>query len=167
MSDPTNEESPDATFRALMEGLRTTIPGVTVLFGFLLALPFQSDFGAISAVDRATYGVAFLSAAVASVLLIAPSVHQRVRGLIDGIPRRSHAHVKVAVMLTVAGTASFLVSIVASTYLVASVRLGSTAGAVTLAAIAALAGWSWFYLPLVTFMKWPRTGPANDPPGGG
>ncbi|HSJ27658.1 MAG TPA: hypothetical protein VLB67_05560, partial [Acidimicrobiia bacterium] len=83
----------------------------------------------------------------------------------DGIPRRSHAHVKVALMLTVAGTASFLVSIVASTYLVASVRLGSTAGGVTLALIAALAGWSWFYLPLVTFKKWPdRTtgaGPAD------
>jgi hypothetical protein len=151
----TERESADDTFRALMEGLRTTIPGVTVLFGFLLALPFQSDFGAISTVDRITYGVAFLSAAVAAVLLISPSVHQRVRGLIDGIPRRSHAHVKVAVMLTVAGTVSFLVSIVASTYLVASVRLGSVAAGVTLAFTAALAGWSWFYLPLVTFKKWP------------
>lgn len=138
-----------------MEGLRTTIPGVTVLFGFLLALPFQSDFGEIGAVDRFTYGLAFLSTALASVLLIAPSAHQRVRGLITGIPRQSPEHLKVALVLTVAGTVSFLVAIVASSYLVASVRLGSVGAAITLAVIGGLAAWSWFYLPLVTFRKWP------------
>lgn len=147
--------SADDEFRALMEGLRTTIPGVTVLFGFLLALPFQSDFGEIAALDRFTYAVAFLSTAVAAILLIAPSVHQRVRGLITGIPRRSPEHLTVAVALTVAGTMSFLVAIVASTYLVASVRLGSVGAGIVLAATALLAAWSWFYLPLVTFRKWP------------
>ena len=146
----------DEQFRALMEGLRTTIPGVTVLFGFLLALPFQSDFGDIAAVDRFTYGVAFLSTAVAAVLLIAPSVHQRVRGLMTGIPRRSPEHVKVAVALTVAGTVSFLIAIVSSTYLVSSVRLGSVGAGIVLAATALLASWAWFYLPLVTFKKWPK-----------
>jgi hypothetical protein len=140
-----------------MEGLRTTIPGVTVLFGFLLALPFQSDFADIAAVDRFTYGLAFLSTAVAAVLMIAPSVHQRVRGLMTGIRRRSDEHVRVAVMLTVAGTVSFLVGIVASTYLVASVRLGSVGAGIVLALMSGLAGWSWFYLPLVTFRKWPST----------
>lgn len=148
--------SADDQFRALMEGLRTTIPGVTVLFGFLLALPFQSDFGEIAAVDRFTYGVAFLSTALAAVLLIAPSVHQRVRGLMTGIPRRSPEHVKVAVALTVVGTVSFLIAIVSSTYLVSSVRLGSVGAGIVLAATALLAAWSWFYLPLVTFKKWPK-----------
>ncbi|MFP5331533.1 MAG: DUF6328 family protein [Acidimicrobiia bacterium] len=150
------EQNPDDAFRALMEGLRTTIPGVTVLFGFLLALPFQSDFGDIAAVDRFTYGVAFFSTAVAAVLLIAPSVHQRVRGLMTGVARKTAEHVRVAIVLTIFGTVSFLVSIVACTYLVTSVRLGSRAAAISLAAIAGLAGWSWFYLPLVTFRKWPR-----------
>lgn len=151
-----HDQTPDENFRALMEGLRTTIPGVTVLFGFLLALPFQSDFADIAAVDRFTYVLAFLSTAVAAVLLIAPSVHQRVRGMMTGIARRTEAHVRVAVVLTVVGTAAFLVAIVASTYLVASVRLGSVGSAITLAAMSGLAGWAWFYLPLVTFRKWPR-----------
>lgn len=150
------DQNPDDAFRALMEGLRTTIPGVTVLFGFLLALPFQSDFGDIALVDRVTYGVAFFSTAVAAVLLIAPSVHQRVRGMMTGIARKTVEHVRMAVALTIAGTVAFLVSIVACTYLVTSVRLGSPAAAISLAAIAGLAGWSWFYLPLVTFRKWPR-----------
>lgn len=155
MTQHNESTGPDEQFRALMEGLRTTIPGVTVLFGFLLALPFQSDFGDIGAVDRFTYGLAFLSTALASVLLIAPSAHQRVRALLTGIPRRSPEHVRVAVALTVAGTVCFLVAIVASSYLVASVRLGSVGAGITLATIGGLAGWSWFYLPLVTFSKWP------------
>lgn len=153
--DERPDQDPDDAFRALMEGLRTTIPGVTVLFGFLLALPFQSDFGDISAVDRFTYGVAFLSTAVAAVLLIAPSVHQRVRGMMTGVARKTVEHVRAAVALTIAGTVSFLISIVACTYLVTSVRLGSAAAAMSLAGIAGLAGWSWFYLPLVTFRNWP------------
>lgn len=156
MSDAAKKTPADDQFRALMEGLRTTIPGVTVLFGFLLALPFQSDFGELDTEDRFTYAVAFLSTAVAAILLIAPSVHQRVRGLMTGIPRRSPEHVTVAVALTVAGTVSFLVAVVSSTYLVASVRLGSVGAAVVLAATALLAAWSWFYLPLVTFKKWPK-----------
>lgn len=164
MSEHNDSRGPDEQFRALMEGLRTTIPGVTVLFGFLLALPFQSDFGEIRAVDRFTYGLAFLSTALASVLLIAPSAHQRVRALMTGIPRRSPEHVKVAVALTVAGTVSFLVAIVASSYLVASVRFGSVGAALTLAIIGGLAAWSWFYLPIVTFSKWPPD-QGSEPPG--
>lgn len=151
--DDAKTDRPDDDFRALMEGLRTTIPGVQVLFGFLLALPFQSDFGAISSVDRFTYGVAFLATAVASILLIAPSAHQRVRGLSTGIPRRTASHVMTAVRLTVAGTISFLVAIVASVHLVASVRLGSAGAAVAVAIVAGLAAWTWFYMPIVTFKK--------------
>jgi hypothetical protein len=81
----TVRESADDTFRALMEGLRTTIPGVTVLFGFLLALPFQSDFG--SHLDRRSDHLRRrvpLGRRWRAVLLIAPSVHQRVRGLMTG-----------------------------------------------------------------------------------
>jgi len=150
---PDNEV--DEQFRALMEGLRTTLPGVQVLFGFLLALPFQSDFSTIASVDRFSYGVAFLSSAVASVLLIAPSAHQRVRGLVTGIPRRTRSHLETAVRLTVAGTAAFLVAIMASVHLVTSVRFGSVGAALAMSAIAGLAGWTWFFMPLVSFRRRP------------
>jgi hypothetical protein len=154
-----NENHPsggaDDQFRALMEGLRTTLPGVQVLFGFLLALPFTGDFGNIGRVDRFTYAVAFLSTAVSSVLLIAPSAHQRVRGLMTGIPRTHVEHIRVAVKLTVAGTVSFLVGIVASVHLVTSVQLGSRLAAASVAVVTGLAAWTWFYMPLVRFQRWP------------
>lgn len=153
VADDDGSEGVDEQFRALMEGLRTTIPGVTVLFGFLLALPFQSDFSTIDPVVRFTYGVAFVATAVAAVLLIAPSAHQRVRALMSGIPRKTASHVATAVRLAVAGTASFLVAIVASVYLVTSVRFGNVGSAIALAVIGGLAAWAWFWIPLVRFQR--------------
>lgn len=153
---------PDDEFRALLEGLRTTLPGVQVLFGFLLALPFQSDFGELSRADRVTYGVAFFATAVSSILLIAPSAHQRMRALVTGIPRQHTEHVRAAVILTVAGTMSFLVAIVASVYLVASVQFSSTIAAVAAAMVSGLAAWTWIYMPVVLFQRWPADQAQSD-----
>ena len=149
---PTNEEIDDQ-FRALMEGLRTTIPGVMVLFSFLLILPLQQPFGDISDPNTIVYYVAFAGAAVASVLLIAPSVHQRVRAPYSGIKRGSWSHVMTATRLAIAGSISFLVSIVAVVYLVSSLVFTTWLAIVATALLAFLAAWAWFYLPLVRFNR--------------
>ena len=141
----------DDQFRALMEGLRTTIPGVMVLFAFLLTLPLQAPFGEIGGVDTTFFYVAFLSSALAATLLIAPSVHQRVRAPVSGIRRQDITHVMTAARLAIAGTIFFLVSISASVYLVTSLVLDDIPASIATALIAAVAGWSWFYVPLVTF----------------
>lgn len=151
-----SDEEVDDQFRAVMEGLRTTIPGVMVLFSFLLILPLQTSFQDLSDLNRIVFYVAFTSAAISSVLLIAPSVHQRVRAPISGIKRRSWSHVMYATKVAIAGTVSFLVSIVAVVYLVSSLVfddvLAVTATVITLA----IASWAWFYLPLVTFNQGSR-----------
>lgn len=148
-----SEEEIDDQFRALMEGLRTTIPGVMVLFSFLLVLPLQTTFGDISDPNTLVFYVAFLSAAVASILLIAPSVHQRVRAPISGIRRRTWSHVMFATKLAIGGTAAFLVSVVAVVYLVSSLVFNDVFAGVVTAAVAFVAAWAWFYLPLVRFKR--------------
>ena len=155
--DPSaTEHDPDAVddqFRALMEGLRTSIPGVMVLFAFLLTLPLQSPFGDLGAVDTTAFYVAFLSAAIAAVLLIAPSVHQRIRAPFSGIKRTNLRHVMIATHLTIAGTVAFAVAIAASVYLVTSLVLFDGPATLVTALIAGVAAWSWFYLPLVSFNR--------------
>jgi hypothetical protein len=146
-------EEIDDEFRALMEGLRTTIPGVMVLFSFLLLLPLQSSFTDISAFNTAVFYVAFASAAVSSILLIAPSVHQRVRAPISGIKRTSWGHVMTAAKLAIAGTVTFLVSISAVVYLVSSIVFTDPLAVGATVIIALIAGWAWFYVPLVRFRK--------------
>lgn len=150
--NPSNDEIDDQ-FRALMEGLRTTIPGVMVLFSFLLILPLQQSFGDIDDPNTIVFYVAFSGAAIASILLIAPSVHQRVRAPISGIKRKTWSHVLYATKLAIAGTVSFLVSIAAVVYLVSSLIFSDWFAIAATVVLAVLASWAWFYLPLVRFRQ--------------
>ena len=63
----------------LLEELRVLIPGAEVLFGFLLAIRFTSQFSDLTTVQEYVYYLTLLSTAVALVLLLAPAVHHRVR----------------------------------------------------------------------------------------
>lgn len=150
-SDDRNEV--DDQFRALMEGLRTTLPGVQVLFAFLLALPLQASFANLEGTQIWAYYIAFATAAISSLLLIAPSVHQRVRSVRSGVRRRHLRHVIVAVWLTIVGSITFLISMVASVYLVTELVLRTTWASVAVAVTLGLGLWSWFYLPLFSFAR--------------
>lgn len=153
----TGEQSPrldvDDAFRALLEGLRTTLPGVQVLFAFLLALPLQSAFSALSDLQRGAYFAAFVSSALSSVLLIAPSAHQRLRAPDTGVHRRSERHLSYAVRFAIAGTAAFAVALVAAVFLVASLLVSAPEAMAITIVVAVLAAWTWFYVPLVTFRR--------------
>lgn len=151
--NPSASEEIDDQFRALMEGLRTTIPGVMVMFSFLLVLPFQGEFVELATLDRVVYYVAFASAAVASVLLIAPSAHQRVRAPISGIKRTTMSHVMTATRLAIIGTGFFMVSIVAVVFMVSSLIVGSLLASISGALAAVLIVWAWLYIPLVRFKR--------------
>lgn len=152
-TEPGSEADIDEQFRALLEGLRTTIPGVMVLFSFLLLLPLQRAFADLRGVDRALYYVAFYAASVAMVLLIAPSVHQRVRGPISGIRRRTWSHVMTATKLAIVGTFAFLIAVGAVVYLVSTLLFTDQVAAVATAVIVGVAVWAWAYLPLVSFER--------------
>lgn len=143
----------DDQFRAILEGLRTTLPGVQVLFAFLLILPLQSAFDGIRDMERYAYFVAFFGSAISSVLFIAPSAHQRLRAPITGVGRRSQRHLQATVKLTIAGTAIFAISLTASVFLVSTLVLTDSSAVAAAVAVAALIVWSWFYIPLVTFQR--------------
>lgn len=148
---PTGPDEIDKSFKRLLEGLRTTLPGAQVLLGFLLILPFQSRFEDLSSFSRFLYLVAFFSAALASVLLIAPSVHQRFRAPITGIRRNDGSHVAAAVWVSLAGSVFLGIAVVAATALVGSVvdvGLEVTFGWV---AIAVAVLYTWAVQPLVQF----------------
>ncbi len=141
----------DDEFRAVLEGLRTTLPGVQVLFAFLLILPFQPLFDDLTGVELKAFHIAFFGSALASILLIAPSAHQRIRAMISGVKRRSARHLRITVRITIVGTVVFAVALAASVYLVSSLVLTGTAALVATIVVTATLGWSWFYVPLVTF----------------
>lgn len=147
------ESDVDDAFRAVLEGLRTTLPGVQVLFAFLLTAPLQSGFSDLGAAEKAAYYLAFFAAAVASVLLIAPSAHQRVRAPKSGVRRHSRAHLAFTVRMTIAGTLVFAVAIAAAVYLVTALVLAHPAASAVAAVMSGLVAWAWFWVPLVHFER--------------
>jgi hypothetical protein len=67
----------DRNLTELMGELRVALPGVQVLFAFLLVVPFNQRFGRTSSFERGLYFAALVCTLLASILLIAPTVIHR------------------------------------------------------------------------------------------
>src|SRR5687767_52267 len=77
----TNETAKERVDRELVEmlnGLRVILPGVQVLFAFLLAIPFAARFAETDAFQRDVLLVTAVASAVSIVLLIAPAAQHRI-----------------------------------------------------------------------------------------
>src|SRR3954463_12147179 len=79
MAEETRKERIDRELIELLNELRVALPGVQVLFAFLLAIPFQQGFERIGDGDRRVYFTAVVPTSLASAFLIAPSAHHRMR----------------------------------------------------------------------------------------
>ncbi len=140
-------------FLSLLEGLRVTLPGVQLITAFLLTVPLYDRFPDLESAERAAYYVAFGCALASSVLLTAPSSHQRLRARGGSVARHSAHHLDVAVRLTIAGSVFFGVALTAAAYVVSSLALSTAAAAIVTVVTGLVLAWSWFWLPLVTFQK--------------
>jgi hypothetical protein len=78
-SRETHKERVDRELIELLNELRVALPGVQVLFAFLLTVPFSSRFGALSDLHRGVYFVTFLATIAASTFLMAPTAYHRLR----------------------------------------------------------------------------------------
>jgi hypothetical protein len=62
----------------LLNELRVALPGVQVLFAFLLTVPFTQRFGEVTAFQKGAYFAALMLTTAACVFLIAPSAYHRI-----------------------------------------------------------------------------------------
>jgi hypothetical protein len=77
MHEEDEKERRDRQLIELLNKLRVALPGVQVLFAFLLIVPFSQRFSAVTPLQRYAYFATLLCTAVSAVLLIAPSSHHR------------------------------------------------------------------------------------------
>lgn len=77
--DETELERVDRNLIELLNELRVALPGVQVLFAFLLVLPFNSGFKDVTGFQKDVYLFTLIAAALSAVLLIAPSMHHRLQ----------------------------------------------------------------------------------------
>ena len=143
-----DEETADARHNRqlveLLNELRVALPGVQMLFGFLLAVPFAQRFAQVSHAQRIVYFASFLAAAGASICFIAPASFHRIvwrRGL-----KRRLLHMANA--LTIIGTLFLAVAIVGSVVFVSSVLFGSSVAVGVSAVMAGMLAVLWYVIPL-------------------
>jgi Family of unknown function (DUF6328) len=141
----TQKERIDRELIELLNELRVVLPGVQVLFGFLLVVPFQQRFVDITDFEVDIYYVAFIAAALANVLLIAPSTYHRIR-FREGDKENL---VRLSGRLLIAGTASLAVSLTATVFLITDVLFGGGPGIVAAVAAALVVAGFWFGIPLL------------------
>ena len=128
----------------LLNEIRIALPGVQVLFAFLLVVPFGPGWRHTTGLQRHTYVFSIVSAALATVIMIAPSSYHR---LLWRQPHKEHM-LTTSNGLLIAGIAFLAMAISGSLFFVVSFALGTWEAAVTTAAIVAVILVLWYAMPL-------------------
>jgi Family of unknown function (DUF6328) len=138
----TQEQRVDRNLMELLGELRVALPGVQVLFAFLLVVPFNQRFLATSLFQRLLYFATLLLTAAAAILLIAPSFHHRLRFR----HQEKERIVVVGNTLAVIGLTLLALAMTCVVLLVTDFLFGHAVGAVTTAAMAVAFGIVWYAL---------------------
>ena len=140
----TPAERYDRNLDEILGELRVALPGVQVLFAFLLVAPFNQRFGTVSDFERRLYLAALLLTLLASILLIAPAIVHRLT-----FRRGQKAYVvNTANRLMIAGLAVFALAMTCAVLLVTHYLFGGTTAFVITAVVLLAFALVWFALPL-------------------
>ncbi len=118
------------------------LPGVQVLFAFLLTVPFAGRFADLTGLQRGVFFATLCTAATA--LLIAPSAHHRV------LWRQGAREVRlqVANALTVLGLLFLVPAMVGVVFVISDLMFGMGVAATVTAIMTACFAGLWFAFPL-------------------
>jgi hypothetical protein len=133
----------------LLNELRVALPGVQVLFAFLLAVPFSNGYRRITPFQKDVFFASFVSTAVSSALLIAPSAFHRLRWRIED---KGHI-VRLSNKLAIAGLFFLAVAMVAVVLVVSDFLFGTTAAVATTASVGIAFAALWYGLALAYRLK--------------
>lgn len=143
------EQRDDRNLSELIQELRVAGLGVQVLFGFLLSLPFTSQFSRLSGQQRDLYLVCVVLSAVATVLLIGPVAYHRLvfrRGMKEKL-------VRFANRLAIIGLAVVGLAVLSAVLLVVWYVAGSASGYVVTAVVGIVLACLWFAVPLASRLE--------------
>jgi Family of unknown function (DUF6328) len=140
----TDLERHDRNLNELLGELRVALPGVQVLFAFLLVAPFNQRFGTLSHFERRLYFVTLLCTLLASILLIAPTLVHRFHFRLG---EKAYV-VDTANRLMIAGLSVFAFAMTCAVLLITLYLFGPATAVVTTAIVIITFGLVWFALPL-------------------
>jgi hypothetical protein len=149
VADEGKDERLDRELIELLNELRVALPGVQILFAFLLAVPFTERFAQASDLQKDAYFFTFLCAAASTALLIAPSAYHR-------LTWRQHDKehlLRVSNRLSIWGTVFLAIAMASTVFVVTDVLFNVTAAALVAGATAAFYALFWYVMPLVRRLR--------------
>jgi Family of unknown function (DUF6328) len=153
VSDET--EKRDRQMIELLNELRVALPGVQILFAFLLTVPFSMRFEQLTTFQRDTYYVTLMATALSTACLIAPSAAHRLR---FHQSERSWI-VESANELMIAGLVILAVALCGSVVLITDMMFDGARVWIYSGAVAVIIVGLWFVRPLTRHARGKSSGP--------
>jgi hypothetical protein len=137
----------------LLQELRVALPGVQVLFAFLLTVPFSQGFVNTTTFQRDLFFATLAATAVSTTLLIAPSAWHRIH-----FRQKDKEDILVSSnKLSLAGLAFLALAMIGAVVLIADFIFGTTLTVIAGIAGTAILGLFWAVVPLARHPRRPRT----------
>jgi hypothetical protein len=141
---PTSSERLDQEWIELLNEIRILLPGVQVLFAFLLTAPFAAGFEKVTELQRDVYAIALMGALASTVCLVAPTTHHRIRWR----KRDKEFMLHVANRSVIAGAAFLALSMSAAIFLVGDYLFSRWVAVLATIGVGSAFVVFWFALPL-------------------
>lgn len=140
-----DERRRDRQMIELLNELRIALPGVQILFAFMLTVPFSVRFDKLTGFQRDVYYVTLIGTALSAACLIAPSAAHRLR-----FHQSERAWiVESANDLMIAGLAFLALALCGSVLLITDLMFDGARVWIYSGAVAAVILGLWFVRPLV------------------
>jgi len=144
VAEQRSKQDLDRELIELLNELRVTLPGVQVLFAFLLIVPFSQRFGEINDLQKYAYLVALTFTALGSAFLIAPTPYHRIRWR----DQDKDAMLRLANRLALAGTICVAIAMPCALFFVTDFLFKSPVPALLAALVIGVIVTFWYALPL-------------------
>jgi hypothetical protein len=145
VTDEDDRSKQDRQMIELLNELRIALPGVQVLFGFLLTVPFAQGFARVGDFEELVDFGVLLATAGSAACLIAPAAAHRLR-----FHQRDRAYlIETASNLSIAGLVLLAIAMVGVILLITSFLFGPVAATVATVGMSAVFGGLWFVRPIL------------------
>jgi Family of unknown function (DUF6328) len=129
----------------LLQELRVALPGVQILFAFLLTVPFAQGFTRVTSFQKNLFFATLLATAISTACFIAPTATHRLR-----FHKRDRRFViESANKLLIAGLMFLALAIIGAVALITDYLFDGAARWVWPALVAIVTGTLWFIRPLL------------------
>ena len=139
-----DQEKTEQEVVELLNELRVVLPGVQVLFAFLLTVPFSQRFQQLNQSERGVYFAALLLAATSSAFLIAPSSYARLTWRHASKARL----LKIANPLAIWGTVFLAAGVGCAVYLIGDVLYHSPWAGISAGGVMFVVVVLWYVVPI-------------------